>query len=342
MRSLLCFFLLATLPALACTSTAARSLAVASTLSNTSVHNYVFYGRDRERISEQNFLDTARFEGAQLMYAWKELESSEGIYDFNEIEKDFSFLRSHGKRLFVQLQDTTFDPVAVAVPKYLRTDPRYHGGVTFQFDDNGQPEGLVLMRWETAVRGRLQALLRALGQAFDGKIEGISLQETSIGVTENGPHATEGFTYSTYRDAIVDTMKALKGAFPRSVAMQYANFMPGEWLPDDDHNYLRSVYQYGEEGGVGIGAPDLMPNKKAQQNHAYKFMHEMRSTTILGIAVQDGNYTGTTNTNIAPTSPWPDIVPMLDDYATNFLGVRYIFWGAEEPYFSHDVVPYFQ
>jgi hypothetical protein len=37
----------------------------------------------------------------------------------------------------------------------------------------------------------------------------------------------KGFTPEAYRDAVMTNMLALKRAFPRSVAMQYANFMPG-------------------------------------------------------------------------------------------------------------------
>lgn len=305
------------------------------------IHHYVFFGRDRERSSEERFLGTPAFEGAQLMYAWKELESNEDNYDFSKIQKDLDFLNSKHKKLFVQLQDTTFDPSTVAVPDYLRSNPKYHGGVVYQYNDKGQRDGMALMRWDPSVRGRLHQLLRALGKAFDGKIEGITLQESAITVEREGT-LPEGFSYVGYRDAIRSNMQALKEAFPKSVCMQYANFMPGEWLPDEDKGYLRSIFDFGKRNGVAIGAPDLMPKKKSQQNHAYKFMNELGDSMLIGIAVQEGNYSGTTNEIIFPTEPWPNIVPDLDAYARAFLKVRYIFWGAQEPYFSHDVVPYFK
>jgi len=305
------------------------------------VSQYVFFGRDRERISDQGFIDTPAFVGAQLTYAWKELESEENVYDFAEIEHDLEFLKQHGKQLFIQLQDTTFNPQKAAVPQYLRTEPRYEGGVVFQYDDAGQPEGLVAMRWHPAVQEQFHKLLTALGGKFDGKIAGINLQETSIGVSASGPHAPAGFTYPGYRDAILANMTALKRAFPTSVAMQYANFMPGEWLPDDDLGLLQSVFQHGREHDIAVGAPDLMPKKPNQQNHAYRFMSELKTTMKLGVAVQDGNYTGTTGNGSAP-DPSTSIVPDLAEYATHHLGVQYIFWGAQEPYFSRDVVPYFR
>jgi hypothetical protein len=275
------------------------------------------------------------------MYAWRELESAEDVYDFSTVEKDLKFLKSKGKKLFIQIQDTTFNPSQVAVPKYLQKNPKYNGGVVYQYDDNGKPAGLVLMRWNPAVRGRFHKFLNSLGKAFDGKIEGIALQETAIEVTEKGPNSPKDFTYSGYRDSIIANMGALLVAFPKSITMQYANFMPGEWLPDNDHSYLRSIYEYGRKIGVGLGAPDLMPQKLAHKNHAYKFMHELNASTPVGVAVQDGNYTGTTGEDIKPTGPWPNIVPKLYDFAKNYLKVNYIFWAAQEPYFSHDVVQFF-
>lgn len=307
-----------------------------------TVQNFVFFGRDRERITESSFLTTEKFVGAQLMYAWKELERGEDEYDFSEIQKDLDFLKSKGKKLFIQLQDTTFNPKLNAVPKYLTTEAKYHGGVIHQKNEHGKQEGWVLMRWDPAVADRLHKLLLALGKAFDGKIEGLTLQETAVGVYENAETAKSGFTYPKYRDAILENMKALKKAFSVSVKMQYVNFMPGEWLPDEDMGYMDSAYKLGKEIGVAIGVPDLLPKKKSQQNHSYKFMNAMGEEMILGVAVQDGNYSGTTNEIITPTEPWPNIVPELDTYARTFLKVNYIFWGAEEPYFSHDVVPYFK
>jgi hypothetical protein len=64
-------------------------------------------------------------------------------------------------------------------------------------------------------------------------------------------------------------MKALKHAFPKSAVIQYANFMPGEWLPGDDKGYLRTVYKEARALGVGVGGPDLLPFRPGQNNHSY-------------------------------------------------------------------------
>ena len=97
------------------------------TIAAKTVHHYVFFAHERERISEASFLGTKAFEGAQLKYTWKELEQQKDQYDFSAIRKDLAFLTTNGKRLFIQLQDASFSEKFILVPKYLQTDD-YNGG----------------------------------------------------------------------------------------------------------------------------------------------------------------------------------------------------------------------
>jgi hypothetical protein len=281
-------------------------------------HHYVFVNRDHEKIMDAAFLRTSALEGAQVKYTWRELEPRPDAYDFDPIRRDLAFLQSKGKKLWVQLQDVSFDAAIVNVPPYLKDDRRYGGGVARQ-----KPDGWVALRWNTAVRERFQKLLAALGREFDGRIEGINLPETSIDL--RGRPA--GFTEAGYRDAVIANMTALERAFPTSVAMQYANFMPGEWLPDSDKGYLRSVYRAARELGAAVGGPDLLPRRRGQLLHAYPLIRESAGIVPTGIAVQAGNYDDIT-------------VGELHRFARERLRVDYIFWGAEEPYYSRDVVPY--
>ena len=267
------------------------------------VHHFIFFNLDRAAIRGEKFLTAKGVEGAQLKYTWRELEPEKDHYDFSTIRSDLAFLTEHHKKLFIQLQDVSFDPKIVNAPREVSVQTT---------------SGWVAKRWDPAVRARFQKLLAALGKEFDGRIEGINLPETAIDIDK-------GFTPEEYREAIIDNMTALKRSFPHSVAMQYANFMPGEWLPWDDKKLLLTVYQRGRELGVAMGGPDLLPHRKGQLNHSYKLMHEMAMTK--GIAVQEGNYSEGSS------------VRELYDFATQHLGVSYIFWFAEEPYLSRDVLP---
>lgn len=283
------------------------------------LHHYIFYNLARDRIHEASFLNTERIEGAQIKYVWRDLETSKGVYDFSMVREDLEFLNAHGKRLFIQLQDVSFDKARLNVPDYLIHDPEYHGGLA------RQGGGWMARRWDPAVQDRFAALLSALGKEFDGRVEGLNFAETSIDVDSASLPA--GFTYDAYRDGIIANMKAAKRAFKRSTVMLYGNFMPGEWLPADDHGYLKSVYQAARELGVAVGGPDLIPNRRGQLNHSYPLIRAAQGFGKNGVAVQEGNY---------ELNPFRKLV----DFAENYLGVHYVFWFPEEPYYSRDVLPY--
>ncbi len=304
-----------------------------------SIQHFVYFARDRELIKDHPLLSNPMFKGAQIMYPWRMLEPEKGVYDFSIIREDYEYLKAFDKKLFIQLQDVTFNPQFKAVPDYLLT-PEYDGGAVLQYNDDAQPEGWVAKRWNKKVRERFALLLLALGKAFDGKIEGINLQETSIGVSTK---TDSSFSDTGYLRGLKENMLALKKCFPASTTMIYANFMPGEWLPGDDKGYLRSMYQYGDSIGVGLGGPDLMITRKAQLNHILAMMHEGDFKVPLGIAVQDGNYIGETgNTDEATKKkPHTNIVALLHDFAKDFLKINYMFWANQEPYFTTDVLSCF-
>ncbi|MFZ1791378.1 MAG: hypothetical protein WAT92_23835 [Saprospiraceae bacterium] len=301
-----------------------------------SIQHFVYFARDRELIKDHAFLTHKMFDGAQIMYAWHQLEPEKGKYDFSILKEDYEYLQIYRKRLFIQLQDITFNPQYKAVPDYLLTE-EYEGGAVLQYNDNEKPEGWVAKRWNKKVRERFSLLLQALGREFDGKIAGINLQETAIGVKDSS------FSETDYIRGLKANMLALKEAFPSSVTMIYANFIPGEWLPGNDKGYLRSIYQYGEKIGVGLGGPDLMVKRKGQLNHALAMMHEGQYTVPLGIAIQDGNYIGETGEINEETKKktHTNIVPLLHDFAKDFLRINYMFWVNQEPFFQTDVLSCF-
>jgi hypothetical protein len=326
------------------TATISRALLAATLLVSAAagakpIHHYVFFNRDRARIAEPSFLENAGIEGAQVKYTWRELEPRKGAYDFLAIRHDLAFLTAHHKRLFVQLQDVSFDPAVVNVPQYLLDEPGYHGGADKQYsydkkESDAVPEGWVARRWDPAVRERFALLLSALGKEFDGRIEGIVLPETAVDFGESGRLFPTGFTPEGYRDAVVANMLALRRAFPHSVAMQYANFMPGEWLPWTDKKLLASVYQAARKHGVAVGGPDLLPYRKGQMSHSYPLIQAADGIVKTGIAVQDGNYQ-----HLDPRTKKQVTTAQQLAFARHYLKVDYVFWCTEEPFYSRDVLP---
>ncbi|HJU66704.1 MAG TPA: hypothetical protein VJ650_00550 [Gemmatimonadaceae bacterium] len=316
---------------LACASAPARS-----------VHHYTFFGQDRERLRQDSaFLSTKQLEGAQVSYSWRQLEPDKDEYDFRIVREDLAFLTSKGKRLFIQLQDVSFSPTRINVPRYLLEDPRYNGGADKQYqiprDDEARAthEGWMARRWDPAVQERLHKLFFALGKEFDGQVEGINLAETSAVFGQSGRLHPAGFSFEAYRDGIITNMRALRQAFPRSVVMQYANFMPGEWRPTEDKGYLRAVYEAAKEMKVGVGGPDLLPYRPGQRGSSYPLIRDAAGAVPVGIAVQDGNFD-----DRHPETGQRITLDEMMQYATDYLQVDYLFWGTEEPYYSTIVIPY--
>ncbi len=301
-----------------------------------TVHHYVFFGQDREKLREaKSFLESKAFEGAQVAYSWNQIEQGEDGYEFSMIREDLALLRSHGKKLFVQLQDVTFSESRINLPRYLLRNPKYNGGADKQYhykwgdEDHTTVMGWMLRRWDPAVQERLHKLLMALGKEFDGEIEGINFAESAFSIGATGKLFPKGFTYEIYRDAIIANMKALKRAFPKSVALQYANFMPG------GRNYLRAVYEAAKELKVGVGGPDLMPFRPFQLSNSYPLIRESAGVVPIGIAVQDGNYADPN-----PKTGKRATIAELLNFATDELKVDYLFWSTEEPYYSTELLPF--
>jgi hypothetical protein len=308
---------------------------------DNSVQHFVFFNRDRERITEHDFLDIPAIAGAQLKYTWRELEPDRDRYVLEPLLQDLAFLSQHDKGLWVQLQDVSFDDAFVNVPDYLLQDTVFHGGVARQYEMSGddessaRPGGWVARRWDPAVRGRFIELLRVLGNALDGRITGLNLAETAVEFGNTGALHPEGFTYEGYVEALQAIMTAARDAFQVSDVIVYANFMPGEWLPGQDRGYLRRVYEHAARLGIGVGGPDLLPHRRGQRNHSYPLIAARGTGVVAGVAVQEGNLD-----QLSPTTGNRVTVAELHRFARDSLRLDYVFWGAQGPHYSSEIIPY--
>ena len=304
------------------------------------LHHYVFFGMDREKIKDaRSFLETDAFEGAQISYSWNQLEQGKDNYDFSVIREDLAFLTAKNKKLWIQLQDASFSEGRILVPRYLLRDPQYNGGADRQYrikdgdEEHATPGGWIARRWDPTVRERFQKLLFELGKEFDGRITGINLDETAFDIGTSGRLFPKGFTHEAYRDGLIANLKALKRAFPKSIAMQYANFIPGEW--HNSKGYMGAIFQAAQDAKVAVGGPDLFPYKPSQMNNGYPFIRDAAAKVPVGIAFQDGN-----SDYINPRTEKRVTIPEAIDFARDYLRADYIFWCTEEPYFSNELVPF--
>lgn len=303
----------------------------------------MFIGMDREQLKDTSqWASNGLFEGVQVAYSWKQLEHEKDKYDFTLINEDLKLLQKYGKKLFIQIQDVSFSMKWNHTPGYLLKDTIYHGGANkqYQFRNNNEADydeaGWVTRRWDIAVQERLHKLYLALGKQFDGIIEGINTEETSV-VFGSGPLHPPGFNFKRYKDAVIENITALRKAFPRSTVIVYANFMPGGYIPGEDTTLLRAVYAFAWANGIGVGGPDLLPYKRGQMNNSYGFIRDSYGKVVSGVAVQDG-----TNTYINPRTNKIITAEEIYLFAKNYLHLTYIFWGTEEPFFHKEILPFLE
>ncbi|VVD82807.1 hypothetical protein PHO31112_01199 [Pandoraea horticolens] len=288
-----------------------------------AVENYI-YTSAGDFDSVKTLLNRPDISGAQIVYPWRMLEKSKGVYDFSPIEKDLAHLQSLHKRLFIQLQDRFFSIDARRIPQYLLEDPVYGGGLVKQGDASGET-GWASKQWNPHLRERYQALLKALAEHFDGRIRGINLPETAIDVADRKDHGD--FTCDGYFQATIDNMAYARKVFRQSAVVQYVNFWPCEW--NNSHRYMERTFEFAAAHHIGLGGPDVLPYKPGQMHNAYPFFNRYKGRLdLVAMAVQepDLNYRDPRTGKRAGKAE-------QTDFAVNYLGANIIFWATSAPGF---------
>ncbi|GLQ90394.1 hypothetical protein [Dyella flagellata] len=274
-----------------------------------------------------HLLQRPDIDGVQIIYTWRQLEPQKGQYDFSSIEQDLVRVSALHKQLFIQIQDRFFTKEARRVPNYLLAGNGYGGGLVAQSDDDPgegpQTQGWVARQWNPNVRERYQQLLQALAKAFDGRVEGINLPETAIGVDDKHDKA---FTCDKYFAAELENMLFARKVFKQSTVVQYVNFWPCEW--DNDHRYMERLFDAAFKHGVGLGGPDIVPYRKAQMHNSYPFFHRYKDRlALIAMAVQEP-----TLTYRDPNTGKHFTREQFDDFGRNYLGASIIFWTTSSPW----------
>jgi len=294
---------------------------------------FLFLGGDEGSLHKQD-LKNPCVDGVQIIYTWKQLEPQKGVYDFSKIDNDLNFLNLIHKKLFIQLQDRSFEPTLFNVPDYLRDEENYHGGVAMQYDFPGEGKpittGWVARVWDPAVRERYNLLIKELATQFDGKIYGINLPETAVDFDETNP--PKDFTFDNYFYAELENISTLRKAFHKSIVIQYVNFFPGEW--DNDHHYMGRIFTYAMNHQIGLGGPDVVPYRMAHIKNSYPFFHNFKGKLLTGMAIQEPDYTYK-NPETGDYYTFSDFYNFTRDY----LGATILFWNVEEPFFTNQLVP---
>lgn len=295
---------------------------------------FLFIGKD-EASAHIGKLHHSYVSGAQIIYSWHDLEPSRNVYNFTKIYRDLATLNHVHKKLFIQIQDRSFQPHIFNVPDYIRNDPQYHGGVAQQFDHPGEGlpvgSGWVARVWDGAVQRRFQLLLKQLAYKFDGKIYGINLPETAVDFNENDLPAD--FTATKYFFAEYENIAYLRKVFRKAIVLQYVNFFPAEW--SNDHQYMSRLFDYAGTHNIALGGPDTIPYRNAHMQNSYSFFNQYKNKLLVGMAIQEPDYTYKN-----PATGTYYTAAEFYDFAQNYLGARLLFWNITEPFFSRSLMPY--
>lgn len=293
----------------------------------SAAENFI-YTSSGELEASKMLLSRPDISGVQIVYNWKGLEPAKGEYDFSVIEKDLALTQSLNKKLFIQIQDRFFEPKARNIPDYMLNDPEYDGGLTAQFDNPGENKpvgsGWVAQQWNPAVRERYQALLKALAEKFDGRVYGVNLPETAIDLDPK--HEPKGYSCDAYFEGEMANLAFARKAFAKSMVVQYVNFWPCEW--ENDHNYMGRLFDFAAKNNIGLGGPDIVPNRKAQMKNSYPFFNKYKGKlAYVGMAVQEP-----TLTYKNPATKKPFTKAEFTAFAEDYLGANVIFWSTATPW----------
>jgi len=292
--------------------------------------NFLFL--DADDMSEHgDLLARSDIAGGQIIYAWRLLEPRKDHYDFSKLERDLAVARSLHKKLWVSIDDRNFSLKWKNLPDYLSADPKYQGGIVFQYSYPGTkagtikiPNGTVAMQWNAAVRARYQKLLRTLAARFDGAIYGIDLGETAMDA--NLPQGEKGFTCDGYFDAEMDNIKVARAAFHKTAVTMFANFWPCEW--NDSRHYMSRAFAYAAAHDIGMGGPDIYPFNRAQLKNSYRFLNEYRGKLkLVAMSVQEPDLDF-----IDPETGKPFTKDSFTGFARDYLGANIIFWAYISPW----------
>lgn len=294
---------------------------------------FLFLGGDALDSHNSKF-ENSCISGAQIIYSWKQLEPKKDVYDFSKIEKDLNFLSTKHKKLFIQLQDRSFEPTVFNVPDYIRQDKVYYGGIAMQYDFPGEGKpinsGWVPRVWDPAVQKRFQLLIQKLAIQFDGRIYGLNLPETAVDF--NTTNVPEGFTPDRYFNAELENVALARAVFHKSIVIQYINFFPGEW--NNDHDYMSRLFSYATAHQIGLGGPDVVPYRKSHMQNSYPFFHKAKGKLLIGMAIQEPDYTYKN-----PVTGNPYTFNDFYNFTENYLGANILFWNTQEPFFSNQLAP---
>ena len=293
---------------------ASTSLTGATTSALAPLHGRKFHPGHwtvlgREADSQSIMADAARpgVVGLVKRYTWRSLETAQGVYSFAALKSDVAWCASHGLHFIMIIEDKTFT-IEKPGPAYLD-----------KYDVRNRAGGYTMIRWNSTVVSRFNALTRAIGAQFDknSAFEGIATQETALGLDSSTLNQF-GYSATKYRDALINVLGTAASNMPNSRVVWFMNFLVG------GQQYIANIASAVAAKGVVMGGPDVWPDNKSLQSKVYPFYTQFYGTMPLFGQVENVCYSEPHMTSGYRTKYWT--MSELFGYAKTKMHVNYMFW----------------
>jgi chitodextrinase len=272
-------------------------------------------------------------------YSWRQLEPTQGNYSFitnpstDELRLDLAWAVTNGMKLIPMITTRAFGTGVSEAPAYL--DPYVVTG------NNGHR---FTAMWDPYVQTRYNALIKALGDTFDGTtaFAGTATGETSMDSADatdaqlgiGGPVPT-GKLYLPYtparlRDGWIAMIANAWAELPTTRMYWMSNFIRGDNDGSTINEIIDATVLAGKQGVLVLCGPDLLPDLPSLESRFYPKFDQYKDTIPLCLHCQNDSYSHPLTGLPADDSTPPFYTPtaLIDrgiaDYHLNFIVWTYL------------------
>lgn len=214
----------------------------------------------KTRKSEMSNYPTTRTEissrlalrGILVRSSWRDIETSENVYDFTEWDEVLADMTAAGKRMCVMIEVRSGDLSSTPVPDYVINNASSEKG---QFQYTGRANGYYVKLWNAYTKARFKLFLEAVANHFDAQpnFEMFQMSECSLGTAINPQPSGYPPVPTNYRNlwyaGLWECTKHLNSFTPNTITTQLLNF---------DRDQISPIIQSLVDAGIGLGCPNTL------------------------------------------------------------------------------------
>jgi chitodextrinase len=232
-------------------------------------------------------------------YSWRQLEPTQGNYSFitnpstDELRLDLAWAATNGVKLVPMITTRAFGTGVSEAPAYL--DPYVVTG-----NDGHRFTAL----WDPYVQTRYNALIKAIGDTFDGTtaFAGTATGETAMDSNDatdamlgiGGPVPTGKlyvpYTVARARDGFISIILNAWAELPTTRFYWMTNFHRGDQDGSTIADVINAVVAAGKQGVLVLCGPDLLPGLNSLETRFYPYFTQFKDTIPLCLHCQNDSY----------------------------------------------------